>query len=148
MSPSPRCLFSKVALACLVATVVQVTSLPEAHAEEEGGGMQSPGLFGVGLLFSGIGVAGLGVGGYFFGQGSGACDGLSTSSLPTASAVETCRAGVIQQVGGVLGMVGGGIFVIAGVPMIAVGATPEDDPPAPRIGLSIQPTGATFQMEF
>ena len=107
--------------------------------------MQSPGLFGVGLLFSGIGVAGLGVGGYFFGQGSGACDGLSASSLPTASAVETCRTGVIQQVGGVLGMVGGGIFVIAGVPMIPVGATPDGGPPPPRIGGSTQPTGAAFQ---
>lgn len=109
--------------------------------------MQSPGLFGVGLVFTGIGVAGLGVGGYFFSQGSGACDGLSLDSLPSASAVDTCRTGITQQVGGVLGMVTGGVFVIAGIPMIAVGATP-DDPPAPRIGFAIQPTGATFDMTF
>ncbi len=109
--------------------------------------MQSPGLFGAGLFFGALGIGGLAAGGYFYSAGSGACDGISMSSIPSAAQVDTCKTGIVQQVGGIAGMVTGGVFLIAGIPMIAVGATPEDPPPA-RVGVHIGPTGGTFDVTF
>lgn len=128
--------------------MVHLATPGTAHAEESGG-MESPGLFALGFIFSGIGATGLGVGGYFFNEGSGACDGISRSSVPSTAQVEQCRTGVIQQVGGGVGMATGGIFLLAGIPLMIVGALPEDDaPPAPRYGFRVEPTGAQFEMTF
>ncbi len=110
--------------------------------------MESPGLFALGFIFTSIGGAGLGVGGYFFNEGSGACDGISRDSLPTTAQVDACRTGVIQQVGGGVGLATGGIFVLAGLPLLIVGAQPEDDHPAPQYGFRAQPNGASFEMTF
>ena len=118
-----------------------------AQAQEQGGGMKLPGLFAAGLLFSGIGVGGVATGGYFFSEGAGACDGISRDQAPTPAQAEACQKGVIQQLGGVTGLVTGGIFVVAGIPMMAVGASPEDEPP-PSVSVRLGPKGGTFTYTF
>lgn len=134
------------------AVLLSLAQPREALAQEDsGGGMQSPGLFAAGLLFSGIGISGLAAGGYFFGQGQGACDNISMSRIPTAAEIDTCKTGFIQQVGGGAAMVSGAVFLIAGIPMIAVGATPEDRPeplPPPRFSVQAGPTGGSVRMSF
>jgi hypothetical protein len=124
---------------------------PVLAQEDTGGGMRSPGIFATGLLFSGIGIAGLSAGGYFFSQGEGACDNISTTQIPTMAQIETCKTGFIQQVGGGAAMVSGAVFLIAGIPMIIVGATPEDRPepaPPPRFSVQAGPTGGAMHMSF
>ncbi len=113
--------------------------------------MESPGVFAAGLLFSGIGIGGLAAGGYFFSQGEGACDNISLSQIPTMAQIESCKTGFIQQVGGGAAMVSGAVFLVAGIPMIVVGATPEDRPEAPppqRFSVQAGPTGGSVHMSF
>lgn len=132
------------------ALVVSVITPRAVLAQEDSGGMESPGIFALGLVFSGIGIGGLAAGGYFFNEGEGACDNISTTSIPSAAQIDTCKTGFIQQVGGAAGMVSGGIFLIAGIPMIVVGATPEDAPrqPPPRYTFQAGPSGGDFSMSF
>lgn len=134
------------------ALLLSLVAPREALAQEDsGGGMQSPGIFATGLLFSGIGIAGLSAGGYFFSQGEGACDNISLSQIPTMAQIDTCKTGFIQQVGGGAAMVSGAVFLIAGIPMIIVGATPEDRPapaPPPRFSVQAGPTGGSVRMSF
>lgn len=124
-------------------------SLPTLAHADESGGMESPGLFGAGVFFTSAGIAGLATGGYFFSKGSGACDDISRSSIPSEDQVLGCRDGVIQQVGGVVGMVTGGAFVLAGLPMMIVGGTSADDEPAPRrVTVSVGPTSGQLSISF
>lgn len=108
--------------------------------------MNSPGLFGAGLFMSGAGAVGLGVGGYFFSNGSGACDGVSTASLPSSAQIDTCRSGIIEQVGGTVGMVAGGAFLLVGVPMMIVGGTSNDD--VPQVSVTLGPSRASLSLSF
>ena len=110
--------------------------------------MRSPATFALGIVFTAFGAVGLGVGYHFFNQGSGTCDGISTTAIPTPAQLETCQTGVIQQAGGVVGMVMGGAFLLAGIPMTIAGALPEDEPEKARYSVQVGPTGGALKVEF
>ncbi|NUP11983.1 MAG: hypothetical protein HOW73_38545 [Polyangiaceae bacterium] len=119
----------------------------EAHAED-GGGMQSPFAFGLGLFLTGVGTAGLAVGGHLFTAGDDACEGLSPNAIPTLAQIDTCIEGTNQQVGGIVAMVTGGAFVIAGLPVMILGALPADRPESAKVIVHLQPTGGAFELKF
>lgn len=123
---------------------------PAQAPEASAGGMNSPGAFGVGVVLTGVGAAGLGIGGWLFSKGSGACDSISRESIPSDAEIDACTSGVTNQVAGVLSMVAGGAFALAGIPLIITGAIPADseEQPAPRIGLYVAPTSARLEVEF
>ena len=131
-------------------------SAPLASAAPTGAGMQSPAAFGVGVFLSSVGAAGIATGAYLFSGGHAACDALDSSSIPSDAQVDACTGQVIRQVGGVVGLVTGGAFFIAGIPVMAVGASsarPNDqarDEPnvAPRAALLVSPTHVDFVVTF
>ncbi|MFO0549953.1 MAG: hypothetical protein U0271_16280 [Polyangiaceae bacterium] len=112
------------------------------------GGMSSPGMFGTGLLFTLLGIAGLGAGGYYYGQGAGACDGISMTAIPTPEEIAACQAGVIQQAGGVVGLVIGGAFVVSGIPLMIAGGIPESAPAQPQVALDVGAGSARLTVKF
>lgn len=118
--------------------------------QDSGGGMNSPGAFGVGIVLTSAGAVGLGVGGWLFSKGAGACDSITGESIPSDAEIDACTSGVTNQVAGVLTMVAGGAFALAGIPLIITGAIPaeREDQPAPRIAVNVGPTNATLAIEF
>jgi hypothetical protein len=148
--PHPRTDFfmspSRLPILTAFASILAVC-VPRIASADEGGGMRSPGLFGAGLFMTGAGAVGLGVGAHFFSQGSGACDGISETTIPTVADLEGCKTGVIEQVGGAVGMITGGAFVLIGVPLMIVGGT-SDDPEAPQVAVSIGPSRASLSLSF
>jgi hypothetical protein len=126
-----------------------------AHADDveepSSGGMQSPAMFGSGIVMSSAGAAGLITGAYLFTQGAGSCDGVSRDVLPSDAAVERCTAGVNQQIGGVFALATGGLLFLGSIPVIAVGASPSDDKQrssAIRALIGVAPGGASLTVSF
>lgn len=132
------------------APLPQVEQGDVASPSTSGGGMNSPGAFGVGIVLTSAGAVGLGVGGWLFSKGSGACDSITGESIPSDAEVDACRSGVTNQVAGVLSMVAGGAFALAGIPLIISGAIPADSDaePAPRIAVRVAPTSASLEISF
>lgn len=129
---------------------------PEAFAQEPIGplsppepsaGMSSPGAFGFGIVLSLFGAGGLGAGGYFFNAGSGACDGIDGTTVPSQTQIDACTTGTIEQVGGVVGLVAGGAFAIAGVSLVIAGAIPGD-PVRSRVSFDVGPDRADVRISF
>ena len=133
-------------VAASVGALTLVASSPSRA--DEGGGMQSPAAFGIGLFLSGLGAAGLATGGYFFASSGEGCANLDRDRVPTEGEIAGCRSDVNQRVGGVIGLVAGGAFLLGGVPLIVVGATPEDERPSPRVTFDVGPTSGRLRVEF
>ncbi len=134
-----------------VATVAASVALPVREAQAQTApapqrGMRSPFALGMGIFLSGAGTAGLAVGGYFFNAGSGSCEGISRDSVPSESQVDACVGGVNSQAAGIIGLVTGGAFLAAGIPLIIAGALPEDE--APRVSLKVGPTNGSLVVSF
>ena len=118
--------------------------------------MQSPAAFGTGIVLSSVGAAGLATGAYLFSGGHAACDALSPSAIASDAEVGACTSAVIRQVGGVVALVSGGAFFIAGIPAIAVGASSagpsvraKDEPDdAPRAAVLVAPTHIDLVVRF
>lgn len=118
-----------------------------------GGGISSPAMLGTGLVMSSAGIAGVATGAWLFTQGGDSCQGISrqaisSGDIPTEAEIDSCIAGVNQQVGGVIAMVTGGALLLGGVPVLAVGASPSDEPGAAHAVLSVSPTGAALKVTF
>lgn len=122
----------------------------DARADETSPGMQSPAAFGIGLVFSGIGAAGIATGGWLFASAGDPCGEIDRDSVPSDQAIGACQTGVNQKVGGVIAMVTGGAFLLGGIPLIAVGATPEDEKGAKtaRVRLELAPTSGSLHVDF
>ncbi len=133
-------------LGCTVAATFALAPVP-AHADE-GGGMQSPAAFGIGIFLSGVGAAGLATGGYLFASSGEGCSNISRDRVPSENEIAGCQSDVNQQVGGVIGLVAGGAFLLGGIPLIVVGATPEDERPAPKVSLDLGPTSGALRVTF
>lgn len=143
-------------LVLATAVVVASFALPEREAQAQTApaptvapphrGMRSPFALGMGIFLSGAGTAGLAVGGYFFNAGSGSCDGISRDALPSESQVDACVGGVNSQAAGIIGLVTGGAFLAAGIPLIIAGALPEDE--APHVSLSVGPMNGSLRVSF
>jgi len=143
-------------LSIVAAVATTAFSASEACAQEAIGplsppepsaGMSSPGAFGFGIVLSLFGAGGLGAGGYFFNAGGGACDGIDGSSVPTQSQIDACTTGTIEQVGGVVGLVAGGAFSIAGISLVIAGAIPGD-PVRSRLSFDVGPDRAGVRISF
>lgn len=139
----------------ILAAVALVSSLfvsRGARADESSGGMQSPAAFGIGLVLSGIGAAGIATGGYLFASAGDPCGDIPRDEVPTDREIGACQTGMNQKVGGVIGMVTGGAFLLGGIPLIAVGATPEDEKPSKRararLRLDLAPTSGSLRLDF
>ncbi len=134
------------------ATLVAILAAPRAAIADDApsGGMHSPAAFGIGLFLSTVGAAGLATGGYFFASAGDPCSDISTARIPTPNEIDACQTSVIKKAGGVVGMVTGGAFVVAGIPLIAVGATPEDEKPSSqaRLRFDVAPTGGSMRLDF
>jgi hypothetical protein len=132
------------------------TLAPRANAAPPPSGMQSPAAFGIGVFLSSVGAAGVATGAYLFSGGHAECDGLDASSTPSEARVDACTGQVIRQVGGVVALVTGGALFIAGIPMMAVGASSagpgsqaQNEPElAPRAALLVSPTYVDFVVTF
>lgn len=112
-------------------------------------GMQSPGAFATGVGLSSLGVAGLAIGGTMFSSGAGACDALPRDAMPSDTQIDACRAGVNQQVGGVIGLVTGGAFLLGGLPLLVVGAVPAgDDAGRAAVQVGVTPTSVELSLSF
>ncbi len=143
-------------LSILAAVAATAFSASEASAQaigplsppEPSAGMSSPGAFGFGIVLSLFGVGGLGAGGYFFHAGGGACDGIDGSSVPSQAQIDACTTGTIEQVGGVVGLVAGGAFSIAGISLVIAGAIPGDPPTRPRMSFDVGPDRAGVRISF
>ena len=137
---------------------VPVVEMPPAPIS---GGPQSPGLIVFGSFMSLVGVGGLAAGGYFFGQDTAACDALlaaaeaasaaetaadSAASIPSDADIAACQGEVNQKVGGTIALISGGAFLLAGLPLLIVGATPDD--PAPAVSFSVTTSSAALQVKF
>jgi len=134
--------------------MVLVGASGEARAQDDEG-MRSPAALGLGIALSSVGSAGLALGGYLFSSGSGSCDGISRSQIPTEAQIDGCRSGVNQQVGGVVSMVSGGAFLLAGIPLMIVGGTSSSDDSSaakandvPSVIFNVQPTGGQLTVSF
>ncbi len=142
---------SVLALACLVLSAVfahdaRADEATAPTAPTTGGGMQSPAAFAAGVFLSSAGTAGLIAGAYLFTSVDDACAGLDRGSIPSQSQVDACRGEVNSQIGGVVSMVTGGAFLLAGIPVLALGASPSDDAPTATVALG--PTRATLVVSF
>jgi hypothetical protein len=137
---------------------VPVVEMPPAPVS---GGPQSPGLIVLGSFMSLAGAGGLIAGGYLFGQDTAACDALlaaaeaasaadsaadSASSIPSDADIAACQGEVNQKVGGTIAMISGGAFLLAGLPLLIVGATPED--PSPAVSFTVTTTSAALEVKF
>jgi hypothetical protein len=138
----------RVRLVAACSALVGLLAASPARADDDGGGMQSPAAFGIGLFLSGVGAAGLATGGYLFASAGDPCGEISRERVPTSGEIADCQTGVNKKVGGVIAMVTGGAFFLGGIPLIAVGATPEDEQPKTRATLDIGPTSGRFRLEF
>lgn len=128
-------------------------------AEPSGGGPRSPALLVTGLIMTSGGIGGLIAGGVLISGSDGACANLqemaaaasnpksdaASADLPTDGEISACQAEVNRTVAGGIAIVTGGAFVLAGLPLLIVGATPSDDV---EVSLQVRPTGATFTLEF
>jgi hypothetical protein len=144
---------SRIAAAAASLSIILASSASaradEASAQETT--MRSPPALGVGIFLSSVGSAGLAAGGYLFATGAGACDQLPTDQVPTERQVDACTAGVNRQVGGVVGLVTGGAFLLGGIPLLAVGASPvtrEASTKKPRVALDVGPLSLGVRGEF
>ncbi len=123
-------------------------------------GPRSPGLIVLGASMTTVGIVGLAVGGYFIGQPTPACDFLLEGFTlaqedPIAAAAkyevsdlayDDCEAELIEKGAGALSMATGAAFVLAGVPVLLVGAIPTER--TIRLGLKVYPAGAGLQGSF
>ena len=139
-----------------------IASADEAVENAEpssGGGPQSPALIVTGVFMSASGIGGLIAGGVLISGSDGACSDLQalaeaasnpnsdTADLlpPTEGEISACQAEVNRTVAGGIALVTGGAFVLAGLPLLIVGATPSDDV---AVSFEVKPMGATFSLEF
>ncbi|NUO50096.1 MAG: hypothetical protein HOV80_14670 [Polyangiaceae bacterium] len=122
----------------------------EARADETSPGMQSPAAFGIGIFLSGVGAAGVATGGWLFASAGDPCGEIDRDSVPSDREISACQTGVNQKVGGVIAMVTGGAFLLGGIPLIAVGATPEDEKSSntARVRLELAPTSGSLRVDF
>jgi hypothetical protein len=140
------------------ATVPQVPPLEAAPLPAvESGGPTSPGLIVAGVFMMLAGSGGLIAGGYLFGGGTDNCDALlsaaetasptaDTSSIPDDTTIAACQAEVTRKVAGTVSMISGGAFLLAGLPLLIVGATPEDAPT--QVSFKVGPTGGGLEVRF
>jgi hypothetical protein len=123
----------------------------------ESGGPTSPGLIVTGVFMMLVGSGGLIAGGYLFGGGTDNCDALlsaaetasptaDTSSIPDDTTIAACQAEVTRKVAGTVSMISGGAFFLAGLPLLIVGATPEDAPT--QVSFKIGPTSGGLEVRF
>ncbi len=135
--------------AAFVAGCLAFVAAKPAQAEEPATELQSPAALGIGIFLSSVGTAGLITGGYFFANAGNPCGGLSREREPTNAEVSACQTSVNAKMGGVIGMVAGSAFFVGGIPLIAVGAAPDDDEPArARLRLDVAPGGGTLTVAF
>jgi hypothetical protein len=127
---------------------VAVAQENESAGSDAGGGMQSPAMFGTGIVMGSAGAAGLITGAYLFTEGAGSCDGVSRDSLPSDAQVDGCMAGIGQQIGGVVALITGGALFLGGIPVLAVGASPRDDGTRPAAMVRVAPGGASLTVSF
>lgn len=133
-------------IAVFTALLVLAISTTEARADD--GGMRSPFAFGLGLFLAGVGGAGLGVGAHFYMDGKEPCDALPREGFPSMQQIDDCISGANRQVAGVVSMVAGGAFVLAGIPLIIVGAVPAGDSDRPRLVVQAEPGGGRLRVDF
>lgn len=123
----------------------------------ESGGPTSPGLIVAGVFMMLAGGGGLIAGGFLFGGGTDNCDALiraaenasptaDASSLPNDNPIAACQAEVTRKVAGTVSMISGGAFLLAGLPLLIVGATPEDAPT--QVSFKVGPTGGGLEVRF
>jgi hypothetical protein len=123
----------------------------------ESGGPTSPGLIVTGVFMMLVGSGGLIAGGYLFGGGTDNCDALlsaaesasptaDASSIPDDNTIAGCQAEVTRKVAGTVSMISGGAFLLAGLPLLIVGATPEDAPT--QVSFKVGPTGGGLEVRF
>jgi hypothetical protein len=123
-------------------------------------GPRSTGLIVLGASMTTVGIVGLAVGGYFIGQDTPACDFLLDGFTlaqedPIAAAAkyevsdlayDDCEAELIEKGAGALSMATGAAFVLAGVPVLLVGAIPTER--TIKLGLKVYPAGAGLHGTF
>ncbi len=139
--------------------VASAQEVAEPVTESSGGGPRSPALIVTGLFMSAGGIGGLIAGGVLIGGSDGACSNLqdmasaasnpksdaAAAELPTDSEISACQAEVNRTVAGGIAIATGGAFVLAGLPLLIVGAMPSDDV---EVSFQVKPTGASFTLEF
>ena len=122
--------------------------------------LRSNGLIVLGASMTTVGIVGLAVGGYFIGQDTPACDFLLDGFTlaqedPIAAAAkyevsdlayDDCEAELIEKGAGALSMATGAALVLAGVPVLLVGAIPTER--TIRLGLKVYPAGAGLHGTF
>jgi hypothetical protein len=138
-------------------TPVPAPVAPPPAPVVESAGPTSPGLIVTGVFMMLAGGGGLIAGGYLFGGGTDNCDALlraaetasptaDASSLPDDNTIAACQAEVTRKVAGTVSMISGGAFLLAGLPLLIVGATPEDAPT--QVSFKVGPTGGGLEVRF
>lgn len=125
------------------------------EVDTSSGGPKSPALIVAGLFMSAGGIGGLIAGGALLGGESGACSSLESAAaaasagtptaIPTDDDISACQAEVNRTVAGGIALVTGGAFVLAGLPLVIVGALPEEDV---QVSFEVQPTGGSLRIAF
>lgn len=128
---------------------------PSVEVDTSSGGPKSPALIVAGLFMSAGGIGGLIAGGALLGGESGACSSLESAAaaasagtptaIPTDDDISACQAEVNRTVAGGIALVTGGAFVLAGLPLVIVGAVPEEDV---QVSFEVQPTGGSLRIAF
>jgi hypothetical protein len=119
-----------------------------ARADDAATEMRSPAVFGVGLSLTGLGIGGVIAGGALLSSGMDACDGISRDEVPKRSQIDACQSGVNEQLGGVVGLVTGGAFLLGGLPLIFVGASSTEVEPQPVVDVSVGPLSGSLRVRF
>src|SRR5688572_3941243 len=107
-------------LAVVGAILVAITFTRDARADEGARALNGPVALLLGLRVTSAGSAGLAAGGHLFSTGMEACAALPRDVVPTEAQIDDCVGGANRKVAGVVSMIAGGAFVLAGIPLVIV----------------------------